>query len=138
MDKKQIILNFIKQHKLTVISTVNSSKPESALIEFGETDNLEIIFDTFVTSRKYRNILHNPHVSFVFGGKDNITVQYEGYARELAPAEKDIYQRIYAQKIPEVEKWINRNDIRFFKVTPQWARYLDVSKEPWDMFEVTF
>jgi len=55
MNKKQFILNFIKKHKIGVLSTVSQkNKPEAAVVEFGETNSLELIFDTFVTYRKYK------------------------------------------------------------------------------------
>ena len=57
MDKKEILYQFIKKTKLAVISTVNEKgTPESAVLEFGETSDLEIIIDTFISSRKYKNI----------------------------------------------------------------------------------
>ncbi len=40
MDNKQIVANFLKKHKLAVISTVSNNKPESAVLEFAETDKL--------------------------------------------------------------------------------------------------
>lgn len=43
-DQKKIILDFIKKHSLAVISTVDpEGNPESAVLEFSETDNLELI-----------------------------------------------------------------------------------------------
>jgi len=46
MDQRDLILEFIKRHQLTVIATVSpEGRPESAVIEFGQTDKLEIIFD---------------------------------------------------------------------------------------------
>ena len=52
--EKEKVLNFIKGERLAVLSTVTpDNKSESAVLEFGETDNLEIIFDTFHTYRKY-------------------------------------------------------------------------------------
>lgn len=60
MDKKKFILEFIKRHTLAVIATVNrENKVEAAVIEFGETENLELIFDTLSNSRKHRNIKRN-------------------------------------------------------------------------------
>jgi len=60
MDRKQVILDFIKKQKLAVISTVGiDNKPESAVLEFGETEELELIFDTLTSSRKYKNLQTN-------------------------------------------------------------------------------
>ncbi len=67
-DIKQLVLDFIRKQKLAVISTVgNKGIPESAVLEFGETEKLELVFDTFTTSRKYKNLQTNKNVSFVIG-----------------------------------------------------------------------
>jgi hypothetical protein len=52
---KELVYNFIKQHQLGVVSTVGSDdKPESALVGIAVSGNLDIIFDTLKTSRKYK------------------------------------------------------------------------------------
>lgn len=137
MDNKQIILDFIKKQKLAVLSTVDKdNKPESAVLEFGETDSLEIIFDTFDSSRKYRNLQTNKNVSFVIGWDENITVQYEGVAEELMDEEKKKYQKVYWIKNPRAKRWARREGIAYFKVTPRWIRYSDLNKAPWEIFEI--
>ncbi|MCL5970037.1 MAG: pyridoxamine 5'-phosphate oxidase family protein [Patescibacteria group bacterium] len=61
-------MEFIKKNNLCVISTVGKDcKPQSAAMEFGETENLELIFDTYKDSRKYKNIQENKNVSVVIG-----------------------------------------------------------------------
>ncbi len=88
MDKKQFVLDFIKKHTICVLSTVTpDNQPEAAVIEFAETKNFELIFDTFNTYRKYQNLKKNPSVAVVIGWDENITVQYEGWAEELSGAE---------------------------------------------------
>lgn len=137
MDNKKIILEFIKKQKLAVISTVGKDqKPESAVLEFGETDDLEIIFDCFSSSRKYKNLMTNKNVSLVIGWDENITVQYEGVAEELVGAEKEKYQKIYWIKNPKAERWSKQEGIAYFKVKPEWIRYSDLNEHPWKVFEV--
>ncbi|KKR71497.1 MAG: hypothetical protein UU14_C0026G0007 [Candidatus Roizmanbacteria bacterium GW2011_GWB1_40_7] len=121
MDRKQVILDFIKKQKLAVISTVGiDNKPESAVLEFGETEELELIFDTLTSSRKYKNLQTNKNVSFVVGWDENITVQYEGYWN----------------KNPKAQRWESTEGITYFKVAPKWIRYSDLNKNPWDVFEI--
>ena len=84
MDKRQIIREFIATQKLAVLATITKErKPQAAVLEFGDTDDLEIIIDTFPTARKYENLRQNKSVSLVIGWDENITVQYEGEAQEL-------------------------------------------------------
>jgi len=91
MVKKELTYQFIAQQKLGVVSTINSeNKPESAVVGIAVSENLEIIFDTVKASRKYRNIIRDPHVAFVIGWDNEITVQYEGIAEALATVMKQI------------------------------------------------
>lgn len=136
MDKKQIILDFIKKRKLAVISAVGDNKPESAVLEFGETDDLEIVFDTFTSSRKYKNFQTNKNTSFVIGWDEDITVQYEGEAEEIRGEEAKKYKQAYWNKNPKAQRWGMREGITYFKVTPKWIRYSDLNKDPWYVFEI--
>lgn len=138
MNQKKIILDFVKKQKLAVISTTTSNnQPEAAVIEFGETDQLELIFDTFLTSRKYKNLQTNKSVAFVIGWDENITVQYEGTAQEIKGEEAAKYQTIYWKKNPHAKRWLGREGITYFKVTPKWVRYSDLNENPWNVFEIT-
>lgn len=138
MNKKQI-LDFIKKQRLAVLSTVNKEgNPQSAVLEFGETNDFEIIIDTLKTSRKYRNIIENPNVSLVIGWDEDITVQYEGVASELEEDEKEEYQEIYWKKNPKAKKWAKEEGIVYFKITPKWLRFSDLNVHPWKIDEFTF
>lgn len=137
MDNKKRIRDFIAKNNLAVISTINSQgKPESAVLEFGDTDELELIFDTDDTSRKYQNLKQNKNTSFVIGWDENITVQYEGEAIELEGDELEKYKQVYFKKNPEAQKWENEKGVTYFKVKPGWMRYSDLSKDPWEIFEI--
>lgn len=137
-NKKQIIREFISQQKLAVLSTINvQGNPQSAVLEFGDTDELELIFDTFRTARKYGNLQKNKNVSVVIGWDDNITVQYEGRAKELQGGELEKYKKEYFRKNPKAKRWETKG-VTYFKVTPTWIRYSDLNKNPWEIFEITF
>jgi hypothetical protein len=65
---KDLVRQFIKQRSLSVISTINLIRePESALVGIAVSADLEIVFDTVETSRKYLHILHDPRGAFVIG-----------------------------------------------------------------------
>ena len=136
MSDKQKILGFIEEETLMVISSLSpDGKPQSAVVEFGETEDLEIIFDSFEESRKYRNIKQNSAVSLVIGWDKNITVQYDGEAKELEGAELEKYKEIYFKKNPKAQRWEERG-VKYFKVSPKWIRFSDLNKNPWEVFEV--
>ena len=139
MDKKKLILDFIKENNLAVLSTVSQENTsESAVLEFGETDNFEIIFDCFSSAKKYKNLKQNRNVSLVIGWDENITVQYEGLAEEVDGEEKKKYQKIYWNKNPKAERWASKEGMTYFKVKPIWIRYSNLNKSPWEVFEITF
>lgn len=139
MSRKDFIFKFIKNEKLAVLSTVTSEcKSESAVLEFGEVDNLELIFDCFESSRKYKNLRGNNQVSIVIGWDDNITVQYEGEAKELFDDEKRKYQELYWRKNPKAQRWTIKKGIKYFKVIPKWIRYSNLNKNPWEIIELQF
>lgn len=138
-EKKKVILDFIKKHTIAVIATVSQDgKPEAAVVEFGETDNCELIFDAFESSRKVQNMKRNNSVAFVIGWDEDITVQYEGQAFALEGDELQKYKNVYIRKNPDVQKWERLKEIKFYKVVPKWIRYSDLTKDPWEVFEVTF
>jgi general stress protein 26 len=139
MEKRQLVLDFIKKHLIAVISTVDQErkKPESAVLEFGENENFEIIFDTLKTSRKYNNLRTNKNVSFVIGWDENITIQYEGFAEEIHGEVANSYKKAYWTKNPQAKRWATNPDIRYFRVTPTWIRYSDLNQDPWNVFEIT-
>ncbi|MBI4137031.1 pyridoxamine 5'-phosphate oxidase family protein [Candidatus Roizmanbacteria bacterium] len=138
MNDKHTILEFISHEKLAVIATVGTdSKPESAVLEFGQTDSLELIFDCFSSSRKYNNLQTNKNVAFVIGWDNNITVQYEGIATELTGSNATLYKETYWKKNPEAKRWDSREGITYFKVSPRWIRYSDLNADPWKVIEVT-
>ena len=139
MDNKKLIFDFIKKHTLAVLSTVNQEgKPGASVIEFSETDNLEIIFDTFEHFRKYENLRTNPNVALAIGWDDNITVQFYGKAVELQGNELSEYQKIHVAKLPDSAKFIKMKGIKYFKIVPERIKYSDLNFHPWRIYELSF
>jgi pyridoxine/pyridoxamine 5'-phosphate oxidase len=139
MDDKKFVLDYIKQQDLIVIATVSPiGLPQDAVVGFGITDNFEIIFRTFNTSRKYQNIKKNPNVALVIGWVNAQTVQMEGEALELTKEEAQNYKPILFAKNPHAK--LSENDPResYFKVTPKWIRFTDLKFNPWKTIEINF
>lgn len=137
---KELVYQFINQSKLAVVSSVNGSgKPESALVGIAVSTGLEIVFDTVKSSRKYHNILENPHVSVVIGWDNETTIQYEGEASLLGKDnDADNCRQIYYTAWPDgrerAETWPGLVHI---KVTPRWIRYSNFN-EPVIVEELRF
>jgi len=138
-DQKQKILDFVQALKLGVVSTVTEQgTPQAAVVEFAMTKDMEIVFNTFTTYRKYANLLKNPHVAFAIGWDHDVTVQYEGIARELSGDEEKKYKEIFAQKITNASKWDSFPETRYFAVKPTWIRYNDLNRQTKEAFVLHF
>ncbi len=138
-NDRKFVHDFLRQHSLAVLSTVSSEgQPQSAVLEYGETENLEIIFDTNETGRKVRNIERNSKVSLAIGWDDNRTLQYEGTASRLEGDALTDAQKTYWAKNPRAERWAARPGIIYFLVRPTQIRYSDLETDPWDVREFTF
>ena len=130
---------FIADQKLAVVSSLSEKgSPESALVGIAVTPELEIVFDTLNTSRKYKNFLHDRRASLVIGWEKEITVQYEGAARELVFPADDHYRGMYFKKWPECREHQNWPGIAYFVVRPKWVRYSDYNEASRGIFEFTW
>jgi pyridoxine/pyridoxamine 5'-phosphate oxidase len=133
------LFHFIEQSKLGVLSSIGpAGEPQSAVVGFAVTENLEIIFDTVKSSRKYGNLIARPDCSFVFSWSGEQTVQYEGTAEELAGEPLRRYQDIYFRIWPDGPARLSWPGIVYFVVRPQWVRYSDFEQNPPLIREFTF
>jgi len=120
------VFAFLESERLGVLSTAtNSGRPEAALMGFAATPELEIIFDTVKSSRKYAILKENPRVAWVIGCTTEITVQYEGVAEELEGEGLAKYKKIYFRKFTDGPARENWPGITYFVVRPKWVRYCD-------------
>src|SRR5260370_15318537 len=90
--------------RLGVLGTIcRTDSPQSALVGIAITEQLEIIFDTVRSSRKYPNLIARSACSFVIGGwgSGEQTVQYEGQAEELTTPKLEHYQATYFNAWPD-------------------------------------
>ncbi len=134
------VFRFMDCERLAVLATASTDgQPEAALMGFAVTPELEIIFDTVVTYRKYPNLKKNPRVAWVIGCTSEITVQYEGVAEELSGAELAKYKEIYFAKFPDGPEREKRfPGITYFVVRPKWVRYGDYSPKARRIEEMRF
>lgn len=63
------LYTFLTKCKLGVLATIcEAGTPQSALMGIAVTPQLEVVFDTVKSSRKYPNLIARPACSFVIGG----------------------------------------------------------------------
>jgi hypothetical protein len=140
---KADLFTFMAGHKLGVLGTISpEGAPQSALVGIAVTQELEIIFDTVASSRKYTNLLANPAASFVIGLGDRstgeVTVQFEGEAFQPTGAELARYQEVYFAAYPDGPDRISWPGIAYFVVRPKWIRYSDYNQRPPLIEELSF
>ncbi len=120
------VYQFMKSEQLAVLATVGEDqRPEAALMGFAVTEELEIVFDTVKSSRKYPNLKKNPRVAWVIGCTTEITVQFEGVAEELEGEELAKYKKTYFAAFPDGPARESWPGITYFVVRPKWVRYCD-------------
>jgi hypothetical protein len=137
------LFTFMAGHKLGVLGTISpEGAPQSALVGIAVTRELEIIFDTVASSRKYANLLANPAASFVIGLGDRstgeVTVQFEGQAFQPTGAELARYQQVYFAAWPDGPDRLSWPGIAYFVVRPKWIRYSDFDQRPPLIEELSF
>jgi general stress protein 26 len=120
------VYRFMSRERLAVLATVGEGmKPEAALMGFAVTPELEIIFDTVKSSRKYPNLKKNARVAWVIGCTTEVTVQYEGVAEELEGKALAEYKKTYFAAFPDGPARESWPGITYFVVRPKWVRYCD-------------
>jgi hypothetical protein len=128
---KADVYQFLSGNKLGVLGYLSSQgEPRSALVGIGVTPDLDIVFDTVSSSRKYGCLVANPAASFVMGWAGEVTVQYEGQAFQPTGAELERYQQPYFAAWPECRDHLSWPGIAYFVVRPKWIRYSDYDQRP--------
>jgi hypothetical protein len=125
------IYNFLAKEKLGVVSSISAEgTAQSALVGIAVTEQLEIIFDTLDSTRKFRNLQQQPRCSFAIGWAGEITVQYEGHAWLPTGSELDRYRQIYFATWPDGPLRLSWKGLVHFVVKPSWLRYSDFNQGP--------
>jgi len=120
---KSALFEFMRGHRYAVVSSVTAQgTPESAVVGFAVTPELEIIFDTVRSSRKYTNLTANPAAAVAMWTGE-ATTQYEGIASEPDGAERERYREIYFETWPDGRDRLSWAGITHVVIRPKWIRY---------------
>lgn len=126
MDDKELILNFFKKNNYCVVASLGDEYPQSAVVAFSETEDLNIVFSTSTDTRKFKNIKNNPKTSITIGWDptDFTTVQMDGESYEITEnIEK--YIEYHVNKHPVSAKYAHNPDNKYFMFKPKWLRFTD-------------
>jgi hypothetical protein len=130
MDRPALY-SFMSKHRYGVVSSSSAEgTPQSALVGIAVSPELEIIFDTVRSSRKYPNLIARPACSVVVGWAGEQTVQFEGIAREPIGPDLERCQQTYYTVWPDGPARLSWPGITYFVVRPRWIRYSDFDQRP--------
>lgn len=136
---KAELFEFMNKRRLGVLGSISpEGEPQSALVGIAITPELEIVFDTTKSTRKYRNLTANPRASFAIGWEAEATVQYEGVAFEPQGDELQRYREIYFVPYPDGRDRLKWAGITHFVVRPKWIRFSDYAQNPPRIEELVF
>jgi len=102
-----------------------SGAPQAAVVGFAVSDDLELVFDTLDTTRKVRNLRHDPRTALVVGWDNEETAQIEGIADEPKGADLERLKRVYFEAYPDGPQRQAWKGITYVRVRPTWVRYSD-------------
>jgi general stress protein 26 len=129
---------FMSRHRYGVVSSISENgTPQSALVGIATTPELEVIFDTVKSSRKYSNLIARPACSLVVGWSGEQTVQFEGIATEPKGSELARFQNLYFAAWPDGPERMKLPGVVYFVVRPRWIRYSDYDQKPPVIEEIT-
>lgn len=133
------VFRFLETCGLGVVSTLGpEGAPQSALVGIAATPELQVVFDTVESSRKYGNLMRDSRISLVAGWQGEITVQLEGLARRISSTELGPYHEVYFRKFPDGPARLKWEGIAYFVIAPRWIRYSDYNQGPPEILEFQF
>jgi hypothetical protein len=137
--EKQQLLDFLTSSRLGVLSTIGpKGEPQSALVGIAVTPEFEIIFDTVSRSRKFANLARDPRAAFVIGWEGEVTVQFEGVAKQISSTKLGRHHEIYFCAFPDGPARLKWEGITYYVVSPKWIRYSDFNQSPPEIKEFLF
>lgn len=134
-QKKAEFIAYIGAINAGVIATADPEHgPESAFIHLAVMPDLSIVFETLITSRKYRNLQRDPRASLVVGGREKTTIQIEGIVDEPAETLREELISTYYKACPHNVGHQNWPGLTYLRLRPRWLRYSDYGM-PWKVEE---
>ncbi len=130
------LIAFLRRYKLAVQASVAADgSPQAAVVGIAVSDQLEIIFDTLESTRKYENLRADPRIALVIGWDDAVTVQLQGTVDFPEGAELERIRECYFVPYPDGRERLAWPGITHARVRPSWLRYSDFTREPPYLYE---
>ena len=131
---RDTVLAAMRRERYAVQASVSpDGTPQSAIVGVVVSDELEIFFDTLVTSRKAINLRDRPYAAFVFGSTAAdaaSTLQIEGVVDEPSGADLARLLELYFAQFPDGRERQQWPAISYWRLRPAWIRYSDYAASP--------
>ena len=122
---KTYIEDALQTNPLAVLATEGNGQPHACFIAITPMDDFQhLIFATYRSTRKYKNLIKNGKVAILFENRStkslsqpDITVLTAfGYAKEVDVAISDAALKAHLLRHPELESFLMSTDCAIFKV----------------------
>jgi pyridoxine/pyridoxamine 5'-phosphate oxidase len=132
------LLAFLREHRLAVQASVGrDGAPQAAVVGIAISDELEVVFDTLTSTRKYENLVADPRIALVIGWDQGKTAQIEGVVDFPTGAELERIRECYFVAYPDGRDRLAWPGITHARVRPRWIRYSDFTCEPPRIIELS-
>ncbi len=125
----------LSEQPLAVLSTQRQGQPYSSLMAFAHSEDLQVIVvATGKSTRKHQNIIIDSRVSLLVDNRSNSEEDFHsataltvlGVAKPIDTDERPVYEAIYLNRHPYLEKFLRSPATTFIKIAVK--HYLLVSR----------
>jgi uncharacterized pyridoxamine 5'-phosphate oxidase family protein len=135
--RRDELIRFLRKYKLALQASVaHGGAPQAAVVGIAVSDELEIVFDTLQSTRKYQNLRADPRIALVIGWDDAITAQIEGVVDFPTGPELERIRACYFVAYPDGRDRLAWPGITHARVRPSWVRYSDFTVDPPQIVEL--
>jgi nitroimidazol reductase NimA-like FMN-containing flavoprotein (pyridoxamine 5'-phosphate oxidase superfamily) len=122
---ERLLADLFAKQKLAVLATLSGGQPYSCLVAFAETEDLKgLVFTTFRSTRKYRDIMSEPRVALLVDNRSNeesdfsdaLAVTATGRAEEVMGGERERLLSVYLAKHPHLAEFAGSSDSALVRV----------------------
>ena len=124
------LLGYLRSRNVMAVSSIGpDGAPQAAIVGYGVSDSLELVFDTLSSTRKYANLRQDPRVALIVGW-DDTTLQMQGTADFPEGGELERMRQVYFVAYPDGRDRLAWPGITHVRVRIEWARLSDFRMEP--------
>ncbi len=137
LSQNSELMSFLRSTSIAVVATVSKDgQAMAATVYFVVDDKFNFYFTTKAFTRKNENLHHNKNVALVVGTENEpVTAQIQGVAEQVVDETRVQWIMGEMKKIFKGNTYVaplfqvspdQNNNVVFYKITPNWIRWLDL------------